>query len=222
VGVRRHGSLRQSTRRFLAALGVLTLERVLAGGSLVLQRAWSEGTSQNEVMTKCCAKEPRHVADLDPEQYRAWIAFMQVSLQLPYEMNRQLVAESELSLSDYHVLSKVHQAPDGRLRMAPLAREIGWERSRTSHQVRRMTERGLIATEQATDDRRGTEVTATARGKAAFSDARRGHVELVRELFFGGLRDDLLTPLAESLEHVYLNIVEHRSAHTALTPEPGR
>lgn len=36
---------------------------------------------------------------------------MQVSLQLPYEMNRQLVAESELSLFDYHVLSKVHQAP---------------------------------------------------------------------------------------------------------------
>lgn len=51
------------------------------------------------------------MTDLDPEQHRAWIAFMQVSLQLPYEMNRQLVAESELSLFDYHVLSKVHQAP---------------------------------------------------------------------------------------------------------------
>jgi DNA-binding MarR family transcriptional regulator len=164
-------------------------------------------------MTKRRAKEPRRVADLDPEQHRAWIAFMQVSLQLPYEMNRQLVAESELSLSDYHVLSKVHQAPGGRLRIAPLAREIGWERSRTSHQVRRMAERGLIATEQATDDRRGTEVTATAHGTAAFHEARRGHVELVRGLFFGGLKDDLLTPLAESLEHVCQNIVEYRSAH---------
>ena len=185
----------------------------MASGSLLLRRAWSEGTSQNEVMTKRRAKEPRRTTDLDPEQHRAWIAFMQVSLQLPYEMNRQLVAESELSLSDYHVLSKVHQAPGGRLRIAPLAREIGWERSRTSHQVRRMTERGLIATEQATDDRRGTEVTATPRGTAAFRDARRGHVELVRDLFFGGLRDDLLTPLAESLEHVYRNIVEYSSAH---------
>jgi DNA-binding MarR family transcriptional regulator len=163
---------------------------------------------------------PSRVADLDPEQHRAWIAFMQVSLQLNYEMNRQLVAESELSLSDYHVLSKVHQAPNGRLRMAPLARAIGWERSRTSHQVRRMTERGLLATEQATDDRRGTEVTATARGQAAFQDARRGHVDLVRELFFGGLRDDLLTPLTEALEHVNSNSIECRSMR-ALTPDPA-
>jgi DNA-binding MarR family transcriptional regulator len=162
-------------------------------------------------MTKRRASEPRRVTDLDPEQHRAWIAFMQVSLQLNYEMNRQIVADSELSLSDYHVLSKIHQAPSGSLRIAPLAREIGWERSRTSHQVRRMTERGLLVTEQATDDRRGTEVTATARGRAAFRDARRGHLELVRQLFFGGLSDDLLAPLTESLELVYRNIVEHRS-----------
>jgi DNA-binding MarR family transcriptional regulator len=152
---------------------------------------------------------------------------MQVSLQLNYEMNRQLVADSELSLSDYHVLSKIHQAPGGRLRIAPLAREIGWERSRTSHQVRRMTERGLIATEQASDDRRGTEVTATARGKAAFRDARDGHVDLVRHLFFGGLGDDHLTPLTESLELIYRNIVDHRSEHdgtdasSARRPESG-
>jgi DNA-binding MarR family transcriptional regulator len=164
-------------------------------------------------MTKRRGGEPRRLTDLGPEQHRAWIAFMQVSLQLNYEMNRQLVADCELTLSDYHVLSKVHQAPGGRVRIAPLAREIGWERSRTSHQVRRMTERGLIATEQAADDRRGTEVTATDRGKAAFRDARGGHVELVRELFFGGLRDELLAPLTESLEQVYQNIVEHRSAH---------
>jgi len=197
-------------------VGALTQEGILTDGSLVLRRARSEGTSQNEVMTKRRSNEPLRVTDLDPEQHRVWIAFMQVSLQLNYEMNRQLVAESELSLSDYHVLSKVHQAPDGRLRMAPLAREIGWERSRTSHQVRRMTERGLIATEQATDDRRGTEVRATAHGQAAFRDARRGHVDLVRELFFGGLRNDLLTPLTEALEHVNANIVERRSARNGI------
>ena len=174
------------------------------------------------VMTKRRSDVPRQMTDLDSEQHRAWIAFMQVSLQLNYEMNRQLVAESGLSLSDYHVLSKIHQAPDGRLRVAPLAREIGWERSRTSHQVRRMTERGLIATEQATDDKRGTEVRATARGKAAFRDARRGHVDLVRELFFGGLSDDLLTPLTEALEHVNSNLLERRSAHAGHDDAGGR
>jgi hypothetical protein len=42
---------------------------------------------------------------------------------------------------------------------------------------------------------------------------------------FGGLKDDLLTPLAESLEHVCRNIVEQRSAHDSADarprPQPG-
>ena len=71
-----------------------------------------------------------------------------------------------------------------------------------------MTQRGLTDTEPVTNDGRGTEVTATTRGKAAFRDARQGHVELVQELFFHGLPEDALGPLGETLEHVYANIVE--------------
>lgn len=164
-------------------------------------------------MTTRRARKSALEIELDLDQQRVWLAYMRVNLQLTYEMNHQLLAGSELSLSDYHVLSKLHQAPDRRLRLAALAQEIGWERSRASHQVRRMTERGLIATEPAIDDRRGTEVTVTDRGHAAFRDAMGGHVTLVRELFFGGLPQELLAPLAEALEHVYLNILEHGSAH---------
>jgi DNA-binding MarR family transcriptional regulator len=164
-------------------------------------------------MAKSRPHQRRLKTELDPAQLRVWLAYMRVNLQLTYEMNHQLLAESELSLSDYHLLSKLHQAPDHRLRIAPLAREIGWERSRASHQVRRMTQRGLTATKPVTDDGRGTEVTATNRGKAAFRDARRGHVELVQELFFHGLSEDALGPLAETLEHVYANIVERGSGY---------
>jgi DNA-binding MarR family transcriptional regulator len=166
-----------------------------------------------EVMAKPRPSKRLPATELDPEQLRVWFAYMRVNLQLTYEMNHQLLAESELSLSDYHVLSKLHQAPDQRLRIAPLAREIGWERSRASHQVRRMAQRGLIATEAVRNDRRGTEVTVTDSGKAAFRDARQGHVALVRELFFRGLSEDVLLPLAETLEHVYTNIVEHGSGY---------
>src|SRR6266478_1823904 len=105
---------------------------------------------------------------LDLEQQRAWLAYMRVNLELTYEMNHQLLADSDLSLSDYHVLSKLHQAPNRRLRISTLARQIGWERSRASHQVRRMTQRGLIDPEPATDDKRATEVMVTDRGNRAF------------------------------------------------------
>lgn len=154
--------------------------------------------------------DPRS-SELDPDQLRVWLAYMRVSLQLTYEMNHQLLAESELSLSDYHVLSKLHQAANNRLRIKPLAREIGWERSRASHQVRRMSQRGLVSTEPATKDKRGTEVTLTNRGKAAFRDARRGHKALVQELFFDRLPEDMLVPIAEAFEQVYSNIVERGS-----------
>jgi DNA-binding MarR family transcriptional regulator len=162
-------------------------------------------------MAKPRANDRQPAKELDPRQSRAWLAYMRVSLQMTYEMNHQLVTESELSLSDYHVLSKLHQEPTRKLRIAALAREIGWERSRASHQVRRMTKRGLIDSEPATDDRRGTVVTVTARGKAAFRDARRGHVELVRELFFSGLPEHLLAPLTEALEATYESIRERGS-----------
>jgi DNA-binding MarR family transcriptional regulator len=164
-----------------------------------------------KVMAKPHPNKRLPATELNPEQLRVWLAYMRVNLQLTYEMNHQLLAEGDLSLSDYHVLSKLHQAPDQRLRIAPLAREIGWERSRASHQVRRMAQRGLIATEPVRNDRRGTEVVVTDRGNAAFRDARRGHVALVRELFFRGLPEDVLLPLAEALENVYTNIVERGS-----------
>jgi DNA-binding MarR family transcriptional regulator len=164
-------------------------------------------------MAKRPAKASPRGKELNDVQLQVWLAYMRVDLQLTYEMNHQLLSESELSLADYHVLSKLHQAPTQTLRMSALAQEIGWERSRASHHVRRMTERGLIATEQATKDRRGTLVTVTDRGHATYEEARRGHVALVKELFFSGLRDDLLASLTEALEHVYRNILERGSGH---------
>jgi DNA-binding MarR family transcriptional regulator len=150
---------------------------------------------------------------LDLEQQRAWLAYMRVNLQLTYEMNHQLLADSELSLADYHVLSKLRQAPGRRLRISALAQEIGWERSRASHQVRRMGERGLIAAKPAADDRRATEITVTDRGNAAFRHATRGHAALVQELFFGGISRDLLGPFTEALEQVSATIVERGALH---------
>jgi DNA-binding MarR family transcriptional regulator len=159
---------------------------------------------------------------LDLQQQRAWLAYMRVNLKLTYEMNHQLLADSELSLADYHVLSKLRQAPDRRLRISALAQEIGWERSRASHQVRRMEKRGLITAKPAADDKRATEITVTDRGNAAFRQAAPGHAALVRELFFSGIPKDLLGPLTEALEQVYTTIVHrgdlHRSSagrHTA-------
>src|ERR1700720_4413921 len=77
---------------------------------------------------------------LSPPQLRAWMAYMRVQLRMNYEINRQLQRDSGLSLADYHVLNALSNAPDHKLQVTDLAALIGWERSRVSHQVRRLCE----------------------------------------------------------------------------------
>src|SRR6202008_3055820 len=119
---------------------------------------------------------------LTASQQRAWLAYMRVQLRLTYEMNRQLQADSNLSLSDYDVLNALRYAPGGRMRITALAARIGWERSRLSHHVRRLEKRGLVDCRLAPADRRATELTLTDRGWDEITRSSSGHIDLVRRL----------------------------------------
>jgi DNA-binding MarR family transcriptional regulator len=145
---------------------------------------------------------------LDGDQQRAWLAYIRIQLRLAYEMNRQLLADSGMSLPDYDVLTALSVADGGRMQITVLAAQIGWERSRVSHHVRRMSARGLVTCGLSAADRRVTEVTLTDQGRQALEEAAPGHVDLVRRLFFGGLPADLVGPLSEALESVYANIIK--------------
>jgi MarR family len=100
---------------------------------------------------------------LDQDQQRVWLAYIRVQLRLSYEMNRQLLADSGMSLPDYDVLTALSVAGGGRMQITVLAAQIGWERSRVSHHVRRMSARGLVTCGPSAVDRRVTEVTLTGR-----------------------------------------------------------
>jgi DNA-binding MarR family transcriptional regulator len=145
---------------------------------------------------------------LTAAQQRAWLAYMRVQLRLTYEMNRQLQADSNLSLPDYDVLNALRYAPGGRMRITALAARIGWERSRLSHHVRRLQNRELVDGRPAPADRRATEITLTDQGWDQITRASSGHIELVRRLFFDGLPDKLLEPFTVGLESVYDNITD--------------
>src|SRR6201997_2506400 len=114
---------------------------------------------------------------LSREQQRAWLAYMRVQLRLTYEMNRELQADSNLSLPDYDVLNALRYAPGGRMRITALAARIGWERSRLSHHVRRLQKRGLVECRAAPDDRRATEITLTDNGWDEIIRASSGHID---------------------------------------------
>ena len=141
---------------------------------------------------------------------------MRVQMRMNYEMNRQLQSDSDLSLADYHVLNALTSAPGRRLQVSDLAALIGWERSRASHQLRRLCERGLAERVPSEDDGRATDAILTRAGREAIDAAAPGHVALVRRLFFDPMPDELLAPLTAALEHVHV----HLNLNSSLPPVP--
>jgi len=125
---------------------------------------------------------------LNPREDRAWRAFMHAHHQLGVHLNRGL-QESGLSGADYEILAVLSGHDGDRMPAHALCIALGWEKSRVSHQVRRMQKDGLIGREPNPDDARSTMVCLLPAGRAAIEKAAPRHVEDVRRNFI-----DLLTP----------------------------
>lgn len=100
------------------------------------------------------------------------------------------------------MLVHLTEQPDGRMRPVELGAELGWEKSRLSHHVSRMTKRGLVTKERCPSDRRGSFVAVTAQGRAEIAAAAPGHLTAVRELFVDHLTDAQLDAIADVAETV--------------------
>jgi len=154
---------------------------------------------------------------LTDEQQETWFAYMRVLLRLTYEMNSQLQADSNLSLPDFDVLNALADSPGERLQLTTLAARIGWERSRLSHHLQRMSVRGLVDRAPSVTDRRATDAILTPSGRAALVEATPAHAAFVRTMFFDGLDPELLTPLRTALEQVHEQVLAHGTL-----PRPGQ
>ena len=132
---------------------------------------------------------------LSAGEQRAWRAWLDAHAALSARLNKELQANSGLSLSDYDVLVHLTDVPERRLRSFELGDSLQWEKSRVSRQVARMAERGLVAKEEVPEDGRGAYVVLTAAGRKAIEEAAPAHVELVRRLLFDGLTADQVRTL---------------------------
>ncbi|OZG29043.1 MarR family transcriptional regulator [Williamsia sp. 1138] len=146
---------------------------------------------------------------LSSPEKRAWFAYMKLQLRLRYEMNRQLQADSGISLADFDVLVALTSEAGGRMSVSALSTRIGWERSRTSHHAKRMAARGLVEMSRSEQDRRVTEVSLTEHGWSTLRDASPGHIGLVRSLFFENVDTDELDTLSTTIEKIYDTVIEN-------------
>lgn len=132
---------------------------------------------------------------LDEEQQRTWRSWLQLNRDLPAALARDLASCSELSMADFEVLVNLTDVPEGRLRISELAANMAWERSRVSHQLKRMEARGLVDRAGCPDDGRGSFVGITPAGRAAIEQAAPSHVEAVRRLVVDVLTEEELATL---------------------------
>ncbi len=139
---------------------------------------------------------------LTEREERAWRALQFMQMRLEGELARQLAADSGLSYPDYVVLVALTDRPDRRMRLFELAGVLGWEKSRASHHVGRMVERGLVKKQKCDADRRGFYVVVTARGRRELEAAAPGHVATVRRVFVDRLAAEQLDALGDAAEAV--------------------
>lgn len=139
---------------------------------------------------------------LSDDEQRAWRAFVTLQAKLNAQLNRELQAESDLSLADFEVLVHLTDRDDGRVRAFELARGMLWEKSRLSHHLARMQRRGLIDRVECPEDARGSYIELTPEGRRAIEHAAPGHVATVRRLIFDQLTPDQVQALRAISETV--------------------
>jgi len=157
------------------------------------------------------------VAWLSDEEQRAWRGLQLMQLRLTATLARELADDAGLSYPDYVVLVALTDH-DGRLRPFELSRYLGWEKSRLSHHLSRMVDRGLVAREPCETDLRGAVVVVTPAGQAAIEAAAPGHVASVRRHFIDLLTPEQLATLADISDTVLAALEETCERHV---PEDG-
>jgi len=158
-------------------------------------------------ITARAAGRPR----LTARELAIWRSLLDTTAELRRGLGAQLQA-SGLSPADYQVLLALREAEGTRLRSSELAAIIEWERSRLSHHLGRMEQRGLIRRDDCATDSRGAEVSLTESGAAAFRRASAPHLRAIKKHFADALTSEQLEALADILQSLQHHLQAEVSA----------
>jgi DNA-binding MarR family transcriptional regulator len=144
------------------------------------------------------------VADrwLNEEQQRTWRSWLTVSELVPRVLDTQLQRDAGISHAAYVVLAMLSESPTRSRRMSDLARRANQSQSRLSHTVARLEERGWVRRERAAEDGRGNLAVLTDAGWDVVVSVAPGHVDAVREAFFGPLTAEQTRVFGEALDAI--------------------
>src|SRR3954471_22202081 len=142
---------------------------------------------------------------LDAEEQKAWRAWLYSSMLLQDQLDRELTHETGISHAYYEILVQLSEAPGRALRMSQLADRSLSSRSRLSHAVSRLEERGWVRRQVCESDGRGQLAVLTDDGFEALEAAAPVHVTGVRTHLF----DQLSPQQVENMRDIGETLLRH-------------
>jgi DNA-binding MarR family transcriptional regulator len=148
---------------------------------------------------------------LTADEQRTWRAFLEGVHTLLSTVEGELQRDFGIAHGYYEILVRLSEAPDRVMRMSHLAEASTSSKSRLSHAVARLEERGWVQRQDCETDRRGQFARLTDAGFAALAAAAPSHVEQVRRSLF-----DRLSPEQAGQLHAIMTAI---AAAGVLDPE---
>jgi DNA-binding MarR family transcriptional regulator len=130
---------------------------------------------------------------LSPQELRVWHAFKIMSDEVMSRVAKDLTEGAGLSGPDFGVLSRLWNFGKGEMRQQDLARSMGWDKSRLSHQLTRMQQRQLV--ERCDGGNRVVLIKLTETGKDKLAAARPVHAESVRRNLLSRLTSEQIATM---------------------------
>ena len=140
---------------------------------------------------------------------KAWRAFHKIGTSLLPHLGRQITNHSGISGAEYVVLVALSESSLPNMNLNRLARVLGWEISRMSHQVSRMEEAGLIKKSRNADDSRCFDVSITAKGRKIAEAAIPLQSKEINHCFSQVLTQAQMKSLIEISEAISNHMKEH-------------
>ncbi|MGQ4619580.1 MarR family transcriptional regulator [Nocardia sp. R7R-8] len=138
---------------------------------------------------------------LNAREMQVWESFLAAGALVGREVERQLKREG-LSHTQYEVLVRLADAPEGRLRMTELADALYTSKSGLTYQVTQLEKAGLLVRETCPTDVRGVIAVLTEAGRDRLAQLAPEHVATVRRVLVDVLSAAQQSAVADGLGEV--------------------
>jgi len=148
---------------------------------------------------------------LSVKQLKAWRSFHKLRSQLVPFMAKKIYTNTGLSPAEYLLMVALLDSRQGSLHSSELAEKLDWEKSRISHQAKRMESRGLVSRFTCETDARSCVIEITPSGRKYIKQALPMQFQDVKHCFADLLTPALLDALIEISQIVSKHLADEHS-----------